>query len=212
MALVGAISVGAICGFAGSAQQSIDAQREECSYSGASTGRALDFDPTSMLFEHAINGGQTHSGAFAGIFRREEWLKDSRDSRCIHPVTGIFHSQANMWTELRLRISRAITFVDFNPPGGKCEFPAIGHRVTRVESEVHDDLIDVAWVGKNRRQLWRKLHVERDVFADQPSQHRDGLLDNFIERDRTSLNNLLPAVSEQAGGSEPWRVPLLVRT
>ena len=115
-------------------------------------------------------------------------------------MTGIFHSQADVRTGLCFGIACAKSVVDFDSPRGERDLPAIGHRVTRVEREVHDDLIDVARVGKNRGKLWSELHVESDVLADKPAQHGNGLLDNFIERDRSPLNDLLAAVGEKLAG------------
>ena len=105
-----------------------------------------------------------------------------------------------MRSELRLWIARARRFVDFDTESGEREFAAVGHGVASVEREVHDDLIDIAGVGKNRRQVGRELHVERDVFADEPAQHGDGLLDDFVERERPALDDLFAAVGEQLAG------------
>src|SRR5207249_11060813 len=49
----------------------------------------------------AVNRGQTHAGAFTWVLRGKERVEDSRNSRCVHAMTGIFYSQTNVRAKLR---------------------------------------------------------------------------------------------------------------
>ena len=43
----------------------------------------------------------------------------------------------------------------------------------------------------------REIGIKRDVLADDSTQHRDGLLHDLVQRERSALNDLFSAVSEQ---------------
>ena len=88
--------------------------REESANGCSTLRRTVDFEPAAMLFQHAVNRGETHASAFAGIFRCEEWLKNPGNRRFIHSIAGIFHRQADVRTELRFGIAAPRRFIDFH--------------------------------------------------------------------------------------------------
>ena len=65
------------------------------SKSGALPEHALDFNPAFVLFDDAIDGGQSQPCAFVDGLRREEGLKDAGLSRSIHPAARVRDTQAN---------------------------------------------------------------------------------------------------------------------
>ena len=74
--------------------------------------------------------------------------------------------------------------------------PALGHRVARVDDEVHDDLLDLSGVDpvSGRVALLRDRH--HDVLADDAPQHRLDLLQRDVEVDHLGLQHLLAAEGE----------------
>ena len=92
---------------------------------------------------------------------------------------------------------RAGRVVHVNQRRREEKLPAVPHGVARVQGEIHDDLVQIAGIRKDRRQVVTELKVERDVLPDEAAQHRYRLLDRCVNRKRTPLNDLLPAVSEQ---------------
>ena len=124
-----------------------------------------------MLLKHAIHGGEAHAGALPRTLGRKERFKDARRGRCIHSIASVFYFQADVCSELCFGITRAFRFVDFDLKSRDNHFAAVRHGVASVQRQVHNDLIDAAWIGKNGRQIGRELHVERDVFTDDAAQH-----------------------------------------
>ena len=59
-----------------------------------------------------------------------------------------------------LRIQIGIGGLDGQPPAG-------GHRVPGVDDQVHDDLLDLAWIHLDRVQIRRRYHDQLDVHADE---------------------------------------------
>ena len=153
-----------------------------------------------MLFQHPVNRGETHASTLAGIFGRKKWLKNSTNRSRIHSITGIFHRQADVRTKLRFGIAVPRRFVDFDSRGREGQLAAVGHGIARIQRKIHDDLFDIAGISENRRQIGSQLHIKGDVLADESPQHRNRLLNNLIERERSPLDDLLSAVGEKLAG------------
>ena len=129
-------------------------------------GCALHFDPAIVLLEHAIDRGHAHARAFAWFLGGEERLEDAAHGGRVHPVSAVFHRQADVAAELSLRVARAVSLVDLDGCRREGKPAAIGHGVAGIKREIHDDLIDAARVGEDERKLGRELRVDCDVFAD----------------------------------------------
>ena len=136
----------------------------------------------------------------ARIFGRKKWLKNSTDRSRIHSITGIFHRQADVRTKLRFGIACPTGFVDFDACGCEGKLAAVGHGIASIQRQVHDDLFNIAGISENRREIGSQLHIKGDVFPDQSPQHRNRLLHNLIECERSPLNDLLSAIGEKLAG------------
>jgi hypothetical protein len=75
--------------------------------------------------------------------------------------------------------------------------PPPGHRVTCVDDEVEDDLLQLARVGPDAAGLGGQLGDDVDVLADQPPQHRVHPGDDLVQVDDLRLEDLLAAEGEQ---------------
>ena len=77
------------------------------------------------------------------------------------------------------------------------QLPAVGHRVARVDRQVHDHLLELVGIGAHAAELRRQHGHERDMLADQPPQHAVHLRDHAIEIEHFGLQHLSAAVREQ---------------
>ena len=166
----------------------------------AVAGRALHFDPAVMLLEHAIDGSHAHARAFAWFLGGEERLEDAAHGGRVHPVSAVFHRQADVAAELGLRIAPAVSLVDLDGRRRESKPAAIGHGVTGIKRKIHNDLIDATRIGENERKLRRQACVDCDVFADHTAKHADRLLDDFIQLQGPALDHLFAAVGQELVG------------
>ena len=75
--------------------------------------------------------------------------------------------------------------------------PAVRHRVARVQSEVHQNLLDLATISENRELFPWELEVELDGFANQPPEHTRRFVEDGIQVDCDERHRLLPTEGEQ---------------
>ena len=78
--------------------------------------------------------------------------------------------------------------------------PAIGHGVSRVDHEVHHDLLQLAAIGERERETGRQRQRDLDVLADQPAEHPGHVRDQAVHVERRGLQHLLTAEREQLPG------------
>ncbi len=79
--------------------------------------------------------------------------------------------------------------------------PAARHGVAGVESEVHDDLLDLSGIGADGAQVVGGRGEHFDVFANQPPQQRIETQHDVVEIDHPRREHLLPAERQQLAGN-----------
>ena len=79
------------------------------------------------------------------------------------------------------RCWRSEGLVQFDIGGLEGELAAAGHRVPRVDGQVHEDLLELARVGLHAPERRILDGQELDVLADQPPEHLLHVCDHRIE-------------------------------
>ena len=83
--------------------------------------------------------------------------------------------------------------------------PAAGHRVSRIDDEVHHDLLQLTAIGERQRERGRQRQRDVDVLADQPAEHAGHVRDQAVHVERRGVQHLLAAERQQllgeAGGA-----------
>src|SRR5215213_1044793 len=77
---------------------------------------------------------------------------------------------------------------------------AIGHRITRVEAEVHEHALDLAGVGENGPGVWGERRFYRDGLADQAPEGRYEAEHVLVDVHALGHHHLLAAEREQLLG------------
>ena len=90
--------------------------------------------------------------------------------------------------------------VEFDVGGFDRQRPAVCHRILRVHGEIQDDLLHLAAVGLDLRQVRPKSQQDPDVFPDQPPEHRAHTREDGVQVEQCRIDNLLPAEGEQLAG------------
>ena len=72
---------------------------------------------------------------------------------------------------MRIRVLADVSAVHLYRSGGDHKLSALKHGVARVDHQIHDDLFDVALIGKDGRKILVKRALQIDVLADDAAQH-----------------------------------------
>ena len=78
--------------------------------------------------------------------------------------------------------------------------PAIGHGVSRVDHEVHHDLLQLAAIRERQGEHGCQSQRDLDVLADQPAEHAGHFRDQPVHIERRGVQHLLTAEREQLFG------------
>src|ERR1700724_3389505 len=99
--------------------------------------RAVHPDISITLFNDAVHRRKSQSCTLASFLGSEEWLKDMGKDAGVHTRTRIGHRQKHVAPSLGTRMRARIPLVKLRIAGLDFQFPARGHSVTRVYSQVH---------------------------------------------------------------------------
>ena len=128
---------------------------------------------------------------------------------CVHPSTGIAHRQHHVPSGGDDGVLRNVFHVEGRVLGLEGEMASFGHRVTRVEREVHDHLFDLERIRFDATQPGFRIVGELDILADETAQHGLDVAEDAVQVDDLGLEDLLSAEGPATGGSarRPVRSP-----
>src|SRR5438128_8728510 len=88
-------------------------------------------------------------------------------------------------------------FVDIDIRRLDRQLAAVGHRVSGVDDEVDEHLLDLARIGLDAAESTAEDGDHLDVLADQAAEHLVHLADDVVEPEDARLQELLAAEREQ---------------
>src|SRR4029077_13502587 len=132
---------------------------------------AIDLDRAAALLNDAVHRRQSEAGPVAGAFGGEERLEDVSRGLGVHAAAGIADRQLHPPPAIGLDIRQ-----------NDADLTAAGHRVARVDGEVHQDLFDRAVVGADEAERLLADADQLDVFPDHPPQDLFGARQDRVER------------------------------
>src|SRR5208282_1307022 len=74
------------------------------------------------------------------------------------------------------------------------------HGVARVHGQVHDDLVDLTWIGTDGSEDGAGNHDQIDVLPDHAGEHLQVLGNHFIQVEHLGSQHLLAAEGQQLPG------------
>ena len=86
---------------------------------------------------------------------------------------------------------RRVRIVEGRVPRFDRHGPALGHRVSRVDREIHDDLLDLVRIGACGREVVRQDGLELDILGDQRPEHLVEVQHHAVHVDDARLQHLL---------------------
>ena len=151
------MSVGERCSTAG----------EKDRKSGTGPGLGGDFDPAGVLFGQSMDSRQAEAGRFAGFFGGEKRFKEaSLNFRC-HAAARISHDQTDECSRAGVLMAARTSLINADSSGADGDQAAVRHGVTRIDNQMLKHLCDKSRVGRDRRQVQRKILFEPDFAAEQ---------------------------------------------
>ena len=97
----------------------------ECS---ALAGGGDDFDPALMLFNDAIDSGETHACAFVHLLGGEEGLENAGARGAIHAASAVGNTKSEEFTGTRIGMVSALG-IEADMGGRESDNAAAGHRI-----------------------------------------------------------------------------------
>jgi len=103
---------------------------------GAGTRFASDLDAAAALLDEAVHHGKSQPGAFPGIFRREERLKQVALDFLRHPDPCVGDPQRDVAPRRHPGPSHGEVFGEMDLAGFDRQLAPVRHRIPRVDGEI----------------------------------------------------------------------------
>ena len=130
-------------------------------------------DEAAGLLDDAVDGGKTEPRALTELLGRKERLEDLLHDLGRHTGAGVLDLDLHVVGGRHAGIAQPGRFGLGHIARADGDRAAIGHRVARIDHEVHHHLLELHEVGLHRPDALLVIDMERDLLADQPlEQHR----------------------------------------
>src|SRR5260370_6768253 len=167
---------------------------------GAFPHFAICPDVPAALFQHTVDHRQSQSRSMAGPFGSEKRFKDARQYRCVHAHPRVGNDKQGVRPGRGSHVEPHKIIVQLDVLGFQRESSALGHRVARVDAEIHQHLFELSGICSYRRQSLRQRHFDLDVFSNDPLQHLQEVSNDVVQIQDAQLKHLLPAESQHLAG------------
>src|SRR5690348_3056269 len=184
--------------------------REKYFEQGSFTQFAFDVQVTAMLFDNAVDSGEAKPSAFAHSFCREKWLKYAFKVGRVDAGACVADGEPDVGARRRILVSGAHRLGDFERSSLELEFAAIGHGVTGIQAEIHDDLLDLRGINFDGRQVLRQQERQLDIAADDFAEQGDDIADDGVQIDVAGLENLASRKGEELAREGGGAVSLML--
>ena len=164
------------------------------------TGFAGDGDEAVVLFDDAVDDGETQPGPLAHLFGGKERFEDTLLRGLVHARPGVRDGQERKETGLSVPMGRDKVFMQFRLFRLQDELPPVEHDIPGVDRQVHQHLFQLVAVGKNRQGEVMGDQFQGDVFANDPVQEFFHLADDVVQVDGTALALLFATEEQQFSG------------
>jgi len=129
-------------------------------------GLGIHPDEPARLLDDPVHRRQTQPRPFAGRFRGEERLEDVRLRAGVHSSTRVRHGEHDVAAGLGGRVGLQVSLVHVHVGRFDGQPATSGHRVARVDRQVHDDLLELAGVDDRHAQIGSEESGELNVLSD----------------------------------------------
>ncbi len=145
--------------------------------------------PVCLMMPYAVE--RPEAGAFADLFRRVERFEDLMKLAFGNAGAAVRDLDHDV---VPLKDHRPVTvkiLVEMDVPGADSDFAAAGHGVAGVHDEVHDDLLELALVDADRREICPVLDPERHLVGQKAVEKMRELAQRVLEVDDRRAQRLL---------------------
>ena len=159
-------------------------------------GLAVDPHVPTRLLDDAVNRGETEACAFPGLLGGEKGIEGVLPGVTTHSDAVVADGKHHIATRNHGRVLAGVGLVQLDVPCLDADRSAAWHSVACVDDEVHQDLLDLPGVGDDVSAR-RTARGDRDVFANEPLQHRFYGRYYAVQIENARLQNLFAAERQQ---------------
>ena len=153
-----------------------------------------------MLFDDAVDDGESQAGPFSQLLGGEERLEQPFAGDFIHSGAVVGYGDEGVFARFAVAMGLDEVSAYLDQRGLDAEHPPMRHGIPRIGRQVHQHLFDLPAVGMYRQHILMDYRLESDILTDDAFQKLFDLLDDLVKVDRLRIDDLFSAEGEQASG------------
>ena len=118
----------------------------------------------------------------------------------IHADAAVADCEHDVFAGRRGGMKAGITLIECDVGSFDGELAAMRHGVAGVDRQVHDDLLDLSWIGLDCAEIRAGSHDQINVLADDASEHFQIFADQRIQVENSRHQHLFAAEGEKLTG------------
>ncbi len=161
---------------------------------------AIDRYKTVVLSDDAMNNRQAESGTFTNLLGSKKRVEDAIDGRRIHSGSRIAHAGEYKSPGFCGYMVLYILFVYEDIPCADGQTTPVRHCIPGIDAQVHEHLIDLSGINRDKLQFGIGLEVEMDMFSKRLVQEFEQVGKMKIEIYRFGFDHLATRERQQLLG------------
>ena len=163
----------------------------------ASLQLAIHTNAAPALFDNPVYGGQPQSRAFAFILGGEKRFEYLRTGFLVHPPTRVAQGQHHVRAGMDPHVSFGGALIQLDIRSLDRKFSAFRHRITGVDRQIHDHLLDLSRIGLDAPDIRIEQRDPFNVLANKTLEHLIHVGHHGIEVQHPRLQHLLAAERQE---------------
>jgi hypothetical protein len=164
---------------------------------GAFLEAAGNLDPTLMLLDNALDGGQPQAGAAPPFLGGEKRLENAAQIFRGDAGPGIAEGEADELAWGGLGMEAGLGRVNMDGGGADQELAAFGHGVAGVDGQVDQNLLQHPRIGLDGWEARGKIHAQGNILAQNAAEHFADLVDDLVQVGHLQMEFVLAAEGQQ---------------
>jgi hypothetical protein len=151
----------------------------------------LDFHHPAGLRCNPVDGGHAEARALAWFLGGEERLEQASFDFRGHAGPRVDDLENYVRSRPRVGVRLRIALIEFDIGSLDRQLTACRHRISCIDREIHDDLLDLATIGFDFRQLGLENERDCDIRTDQAAEHSLKVAHDTIQVEQFRFDDLL---------------------
>ena len=170
---------------------------QQRAHGGTEPGLGVDLGVSARLGDDAVDRREPQPGALALGLSAVERLEHPGQHRAVHARARVRYTQPDVAARDHSRPAGRVFLIRVHIASLNHKISAAGHGVTRIDREVHQDLLKLAGIGLNLPQAAGRIDDQGDLLAEGAAEQLLDATDDLVDVEYIQVHNVAAGEDQQ---------------